>query len=169
MDFQNPNSMLTWCINWRRVLALILFQRSSPNFLNKAICIRNFAKPFLNFINDTMIWYLNSKLNLNLSYAMDFRNLHSMLTWCINWRRLLSLILFQRSSPNFLNKAIGIRNFAKPFLNFIDDIMIWYLNSKLNLNLSYAMDFRNLHSMLTWCINWRRLLSLILFQRSSLK
>ena len=25
---------------------------------------------------------------------------------------------------NFLNKAIGIINFAKPFLNFIDDIMI---------------------------------------------
>ena len=25
---------------------------------------------------------------------------------------------------NFLNKAIGIINFAKPFLNFIDDTMI---------------------------------------------
>ena len=27
----------------------------------------------------------------------------------------------------------------------------------------------NLYSMVTWCINWRRLLSLIIFQRSSLK
>ena len=25
-----------------------------------------------------MIWYLNSKLDLNLSYAKDFRNLNSM-------------------------------------------------------------------------------------------
>ena len=30
-------------------------------------------------------------------------------------------------------------------------------------------DFRNLNSMVTWCINWRRLLALIIFQRSSLK
>ena len=42
----------------------------------------------LNFIDDTMIWYLNSKLDLSLSCAMDFRNLNSMVTWCINWRRL---------------------------------------------------------------------------------
>ena len=33
-----------------------------------------------------MIWYLNSKLDLNLSCANDFRNLNSMVTWCINWR-----------------------------------------------------------------------------------
>ena len=26
------------------------------NFLNKAICIISFAKPFLNFIDNTMIW-----------------------------------------------------------------------------------------------------------------
>ena len=49
---------------------------------------------------------------------------------------------------NFLNnaKAIGIITFAKPFLNFID-------NSKLDLNHSCAKDFRNLNSMVTWCIN----------------
>ena len=35
------------------------------NFLNKAVCIINFAKPFLNFIDNTMIPYLNSKLGLN--------------------------------------------------------------------------------------------------------
>ena len=41
-----------------------------------------------------MIWYLNSKLNLNLSCTKDFRNLNSMVTWCINWRRLLVPIIF---------------------------------------------------------------------------
>ena len=47
--------------------------------------------------------------------------------------------------------------------------MIWYLNSKLDLNLSCAKDFWNPNSMVTWCINWRRLLALMIFQRSSLK
>ena len=69
----------------------------------------------------------------------------------------------------FLNKAIRIINFAKHFQNFIDDTMIWFLNSKLDLNLSCAKDFRNLISMVTWCINWRRLLALMIFQHSSLK
>ena len=54
---------------------------------------------------------------------------------------------------NFLNKAIGFINFAKPFLNFIDSNLICYLNSKLDLNLSCAKDFQNLGSMVTWCIN----------------
>ena len=44
---------------------------------------------------------------------------------------------------------LGIINFANIFLNFIDDTTIWYLNSKLDLNLSCAKDFRNLNSMLT--------------------
>ena len=43
------------------------------------------------------------------------------------------------------------------------------LNSKLDLNLSFAKDFRNLSSMVTWCINLGRLLALIIFQRSLLK
>ena len=42
---------------------------------------------------------------------------------------------------NFLKMAIGIINFAKPFLNFID--------------LSCAKDFRNLNFMVTWYINLR--------------
>ena len=47
-------------------------------------------------------WYydliLNSKLDLNLYCAnMDFRNLNSMVTWCINWRTLLAVIIFQLS------------------------------------------------------------------------
>ena len=44
-----------------------------------------------------------------------------------------------------------------------------YYDSKLDLNLSCTKDFRNLISMVTWCISWRRLLALIIFQRSSLK
>ena len=52
--------------------------------LNKAICIINFTKPFLNFIDDTMISYLNTKLDLNLSCVKDFGNLNSIVTWCIN-------------------------------------------------------------------------------------
>ena len=49
----------------------------------------------------------------------------------------------------FLNKAISIINFAKLFLNFIDDTKILYLNSKLDLNLSCTKDFQNLNSMVT--------------------
>ena len=37
--------------------------------------------------------------------------------------------------------AIGIINFAKPFSKFLDDTMIWYLNSKLAFNLSCAKEF----------------------------
>ena len=53
-------------------------------FLNKAIFIINLAKPFLNFINDSIILYLNSSLDLNLSCGKYFWNLNSMLTWYIN-------------------------------------------------------------------------------------
>ena len=60
-------------------------------------------------------------------------------------------------------------DFAKPFLNFIDDTMIWYLNPKLDLNLSCTKGFLDLNSLVTWCINWRKLLALIIFQRSLLK
>ena len=91
-----------------------------------------------------------------ISQLIRFARASSYITDFIIRNKLLT-------QKNFLNKAIGIINLAKPFLNFIDDTMIWYLNSKLNLNLSYAMDFRNLNSMVTWCINWRRLLALIIF------
>ena len=66
---------------------------------------------------------------------------------------LTSTLAINCQLGNFLNTAIGIINFAKPFLNFIDDTMILYLNSKLDLNLSCAMVFRNLNSMVTGCIN----------------
>ena len=51
-----------------------------------------------------MIWYLNSKLDLNLSCAKEFRNLNSMVTWCINWRRLLALIFFQIGYNMYCNR-----------------------------------------------------------------
>ena len=85
------------------------------------------------------------------SYVADFNTRNKLLT------------------QKLLKQAIGIINFAKHFQNFIDDTMIWFLNSKLDLNLFCARDIRNLVSMVTWCINWRRLLALIIFQRSSLK
>ena len=37
---------------------------------------------------------------------------------------LISTLAIYCLLRNFLNKAIGIINFAKPFLNFIDDTMI---------------------------------------------
>ena len=69
------------------------------------------------------------------SYVTDFNTHNKLLT------------------QKLLNKAIGIINFAKHFQNFIDDTMIRFLNSKLGLHLSCAKDFRNLISMVTWCIN----------------
>ena len=40
----------------------------------------------------------------------------------------------------------------------------------INLTLCLLrQEFRNLNSMVTWCINWRRMLALKCFQRSSLK
>ena len=65
-------------------------------------------KHILNFIDDTIIWYLNSKLDLNLSCAKDFWTWNSLVTWCVNWRTLLALIIFQRSSlKNSHYKKIG--------------------------------------------------------------
>ena len=64
-DFNTQNELLT------------------QKLLDRAICIIIVANPFLNFIDYTMILYLNSKLDLNLSCAKDFPNLNSMVTWCI--------------------------------------------------------------------------------------
>ena len=41
----------------------------TENLLKQDYLFINFAKPFLNFIDDTMICYLNSKLDLNLTCA----------------------------------------------------------------------------------------------------
>ena len=57
------------------------------------------------------------------------------------------------------------KTFSKFYRRYYDLISKF----QVELNLSCAKDFRNLISMVTWCINWRRLLALIIFQRSSLK
>ena len=63
----------------------------------------------------------------------------------------------------FLARAVGIINFAKPFLSFMGDAVLWCLDSRLVLNLSCIEHFGNLNSMMTWCINWRGLLALVFF------
>ena len=68
-----------------------------------------------------------------------------------------------------LTQKLSVSLASQNLYNFIDDTMIWYLNSNLDLNLSCAKDFWNLNSMVTWWLNWSRLLALIIFQRSSLK
>ena len=52
--------------------------------LKQGYLYHNLRKTFLNFVDDTMILYLNSKLDLNLSCAKDIRDLKSMVTWCIS-------------------------------------------------------------------------------------
>ena len=70
---------------------------SVRNFLNKVIGIINFVKLFLDFIADTMIWYLNSMSDLNLFCARGFQNQSFMTTKCINLGKLSVLIIFQCS------------------------------------------------------------------------
>ena len=55
-----------------------------------------------------------------------FLALHPMESISLNSFVLLEnlAMLLKSTLRNFLNKAIGISNFAKPFLNFIDDTMI---------------------------------------------
>ena len=78
---------------------------------------------------------------------------------CVNFLTsqicFLAMLLTLTIATNCLlrNKAIGIIHFAKSVIIFIDDTMIGYLNSKLDFNLSCAKDFRNLNSMVTWCID----------------
>ena len=56
-------------------------------------------------------------------------------------------------TQKILKQSYRYHKLRKPFLNFIDDTLILYLNSKLHLNLSCAKDFQNLNSMVIWCIN----------------
>ena len=53
------------------------------------------------------------------------------------------------------------KTFSKFHRRYYDLLSKFQLNSKLDFNLSCAKDFRNLNSMVTWCINWNRLLALI--------
>ena len=85
------------------------------------------------------------------SYVTDFNTRNKLLT------------------QKLLKQGYRYHKLRKTFSKFCRRYLIWFLNSKLDLNLSCAKDFRNLISMVTWCISWRRLLALIIFQRSSLK
>ena len=78
------------------------------DFFRWFIGIINFPKSFLNFCDDTLLWYQNSKLDLNLSCDMYFRNLSSMVTLCINWRWLLALMIFQQKFPFIKRLAITL-------------------------------------------------------------
>ena len=72
-------------------------------------------------------------------------------------------------TQELLKQGYRYHKLRKHFLDFIDGTMIWFLNSKLDLNLSFVKDFRNLNSMVTCCINLRRLLALILFSAQFIK
>ena len=72
------------------------------NFLNKAISTINFAKPFLNFIDDTMIYYLNSKLDFNLSCNKVF------------WKSEFYGDLVYK-----LQKIVGSNNFSAQFIKIL--------------------------------------------------
>ena len=63
------------------------------------------------------------------SYVTDFNTHNKLLT------------------QKLLKQGYQYHKLRKTFSNFIDDTMIWYLNSKLDLNLSCAKDFRNMNSM----------------------
>ena len=56
-------------------------------------------------------------------------------------------------TQKLLKQAYWYHKLRKNFSKFLDVTMIGYLNSKLDLNLSCAKDFRNLNSMVTWCKN----------------
>ena len=101
------------------------------------------------------------KLSITHFYKVMFLALHPMESISLNSFVLLEnldmlltpTLAINGLLRNFLNKAFGTINFAKPFLDFIDNTLIRYLNSKLDLKLSCAKDFWNLYSLVTMCIN----------------
>ena len=60
------------------------------------------------------------------------------------------LIRFARASSHVADFNTHNKLESQNSLNFIDYTIILYLNSKLDLNLSCAKDFRNLNCMVTW-------------------
>ena len=79
-----------------------------------------------------MINYKSTKAS---SHAADFNTRNKLLT------------------QKLLKQGYLTINFARHFLNFIDDSMIWHLNSKLNLKSLLRQGLLNLDSMVTWCIS----------------
>ena len=62
-----------------------------------------------------------------------------------------------------LERGYGFSRLARPFLGFVDDDVVWCLNSGLGLGLSCAGDFRSPGSVVAWCVSWGRLLALVFF------
>ena len=62
--------------------------------------IINFAKPFLNFLDDTIDLISKFKVELIFLLRLGLSELNSMVIWCISYRRFLALIVFHRSLLN---------------------------------------------------------------------
>ena len=56
-------------------------------------------------------------------------------------------------TQGLLKQAVGVVGFAKPFLGFVDDAVVWCLSSGVGLGLSSAKGFRSLGSMVALCVN----------------
>ena len=91
-----------------------------------------------------MVLALHPMESINLNSFVLLEHLAMLLTSTLTIKCLLR---------NFLNKAFGIINFAKPFSEFYRRYYDLISNYKLDLNLSCAKDFWNLNSIVTWCIN----------------
>ena len=85
-----------------------------------------------------MIWYLNFKLDLILSCAKDFQNLNSMVTWCINWKRLLAPIILQRSS---LTSFLIIKRLAITLM-YCNRLHAWWSNQSWLATLLFPLIAR---------------------------
>ena len=84
------------------------------NFLNKPVCIINFANVF-SCVSDTLTWYLNSMSDLNLSCVRVFR----------------TRVLWRLSDK--LKKVVGIKKFSSQFL-IIERLAITFIYfSKLRM------------------------------------
>ena len=70
-----------------------------------------------------MIWYLNSKLDLNLSCVMDFGNLNSKVTWCMY--KLKKIVGSNNFSAQFIKKLPIIKRLAL-ILMYCNRLHTWW-------------------------------------------
>ena len=85
------------------------------------------------------------------SYVDDFNTRNTLLT------------------QKLLKQGYRYHKLHKTFSKFYRRYYALISKFQVGLKSPCPKDFRNLISMVTWCINRRRLLALIIFQRSSLK
>ena len=83
--FQNLNSMVTWCINWRILLAPIIFQRSSLKYFP---IIKRLAIKLMYFNRLHAWWSTESRLATLLSSLIARRWVELQTLW---WFRLKDL------------------------------------------------------------------------------